>query len=613
MSELSLANLSFNLKSLSVGMEECPSNPLKSLVPSFSGKTIYSKGFRKSVFQLLWKIDACVRDRFSQERALLLALSLTQKAVIAHTDRLGREIKVSEKCFEKAKQFSHWTRQEERDLLKARKVQIEMQNFLSPILKRGVFPNLLQIQALYDQPRLSPLKFQTNKWIELKNHLKESHHHLKILKLQESVKGGITSIRGLYVLHRKEALTAEENRSLKQWVLEVNKANEAGSRLKRFFFRKKPLRVHQFHSTLLSLVRQFNQGASEPKVDSSHLEWELKQLGVKLFSQVDPKQMAFRKRASSTKEIRYFDGEEEKVIQLDQLIQGEIGLSDELVFTLKDQHSLLVLPKNGAELGIEERESQYVENRVEIPKRLEIKLLDSKGRFKIIERGDFSLQNIQWDSLKDKKCEKKIIQLFRGMIKTMVEESYTPKELSLKTLLLINTNDTPEIRTTKVLKRDFFDFKKLRDLSFEFSQNRLSVFKRLIKRSSLPEHHYSLLFKEILDNSLQKEPRSIKDLLQEKAKKDPSINQDPTIMAQCEAFAQSIKNCVEGAEKRILEDYIFEDPEREIDLRARIHDHLLKFYDKTFSMGRLWEGAEKVMIKRVSSSLNLKLKKNECH
>lgn len=446
----------------------------------FYNQGFYSQGIYKKILVIVYKLFSRLfphNPRFQKEQRLTLAMHKTNQSFTNHAEELKRNV---EKCEEHLKMVCagvNLTTAQMDQWQTAKKTITHWNNWMLPLLKKELYPQLDKLVDLVDRTLGKKEENSTKKaWIEyspifekaenLQHFIdleKDSHHSLPIPQLANLAKGNELGIM------EKQVVAA--------WISEINRLAESKPLIGR------QINVRYLHSGLKSIVQMTPSTLGNPL---AHLEGELKQLGCKVFDQIDREHILWRDKVAKELLIKeQIEGKKWELVLEPPLGKVNDRTAQHMIFPLKeDSKKVLVIGYNEASSGLEE----WHHWKFGPPTPLPVACLEQVGRFKIMEREKIPLQDYAWKSTSSELDleDLAVAKLLASMIEKMIKGAFTPTPLTPFGMFFDVENGV--IKTSKPLVYDLFRYHILTKFVLDCANGNEYVHAYLVKQSGLENH-----------------------------------------------------------------------------------------------------------------------------
>jgi hypothetical protein len=220
---------------------------------------------------------------------------------------------------------------------------------------------------------------------------------------------------------------------------------------------------------------------------------------------------------------------------------------------------------------------------------IDFKGMDKEGRFALVDRLRFPLQNIDWDpgmtDLNKKAC-RDIIKLVKGFI----EHDQTPENFSPKFLMF---DKKTRLKSTRIpTQGKNFDFNAVEDFIFEISKSNLNVFQYLMSMTKLTKSKTAEFYRKMVGNALNGVSDSADNVAERKGVVEPSIADRGQDIYK--AVITLKKCCCERLKKAEIAG----------NLDTQVGAQIQIEYDKTCASGILWPDLEDRVVEQLARGTN---------
>lgn len=472
MSHLSISDLSSNYLNTAIAIKK-NENPHEVLIPGIYNDCLYIGGIQKHILQAIYSVWERFQPGIKQQRFNLAILKTHQSLIQILHDLSNDKINTTV-----------WN------------------NWMTPVLRQAIFPNLQKIIDFFDHH----LGVSTeNVWIYgypiMRNLAKEQHIISTEVKTQFPVPSK-SLIRILKCIEDHKAVTTSDSKLITDWMKKLTIGGLRGR-----------VQVRSIHKTIKAVVRKELKLKDETLImqKTALIEWYLEQKGSTVFQQEDKKQLDFCRNFLKNKQLKYMHDDVEKTIVVSN-VKGSDIINDEnehvVVEIQNSNQKLMRLPKNCTRAGIEWVSGCMQEKNQ--PKLIEMKEIDLKGRFYFVHRYDLSLENYEWpknDELSNQ--DKKVFSALITMIKAFNKEQYLPEKLRIEDLKIDLHPHTASIVITNPQPQMEYDFNRVENFIYDTAkggknssatwENRAWLYKKLMTASMMHEKPIAIFYKNFVE------------------------------------------------------------------------------------------------------------------
>ncbi len=315
---------------------------------------------------------------------------------------------------------------------------------------------------------------------------------------------------------------------------------------------------------------------SGEKASLVNLQLRLLQKGLKIFQRPDQDHRIWRGSLIPGDEL---PGKTGKIILGRKIPERECGFRDNQIFAIENIPDCLVaVGENRAYWPLKKEIGEKHQWGIPMP---DVKYIDPKGRFAIIENLTPAIKDNQWTTPPNtqlKPEDRETLTPIANLFRWWKEQSVCPENFSLKHLVF---NQSGALKYTHALLPQPFEFRILEDALFKISQGHLNVYKFLMKESGLCEHITMSYYREIVSQALKNKP-----LDAEKEAISRRIT-DPVVVEQGNELYQTIQKIKQETINALETKFTFSDEGYKF-LHKELNKQLTKWYKGTYSASRIW-------------------------
>lgn len=440
--------------------------------------------------------------------------------------------------------------------------------------------------------------------------------------------------------------------SLKAWVLQIHTVNSSASEKERSAATEKDvvkakkimeearldrIKPHLLHRSLHILTELSLPEASKDTIAKEVAKLEAnfmmieetnKKTTPSLFSEFDHTYLRWRDTIGPGKEIEFptLEGALNKVKLGNELGQTSRKNNKHRVFTIEGNADYVVrIGPNECYLSIIKN---VIENNQLFIPCVEHKAIGTRG-VALVEKADRGLGGMRWETkgaapivLNDINAAKPLIKLGQEMMKNWkIPDDFCTDKLLVKNGSIVST--------TPIINASTFDFSKLEEVIRQYAGDNLPIYKHIVTQCKMKASMYAKTYREVvgcfLSNPEQKEKMGLKvDInLKDKLEIAPEIIGRMSLIpnaTQKEEMKAALLSAMrlyddvqilrEACKEQITLKYVLEEEDKEKMMNC-ISLNILKMYDETYSMSKLWPMRKEVckeVVKEMVEDKKLSLK-----
>jgi hypothetical protein len=212
--------------------------------------------------------------------------------------------------------------------------------------------------------------------------------------------------------------------------------------------------------------------------------------------------------------------------------------------------------------------------------------MDKDGRFALVDRLKYPLQNIAWETNGMTSMNKKACFSIIKLIKAFIAKEQTPEHFSPK-FLMFDKNGL--LKCTRIPKQGKnFDFNAIEDFILELSKNNLAIFQHIMSETGLTKLESALFYRKMVANALNGDSTPADKVAAQTGAVEPTV-----VDRGQELFKAVIalkKHCCERLKKAAIAG----------DLEAQVTAQIQLEYSRTCAAGKLWPDLEEKVVAQLA-------------
>lgn len=538
------------------------------LVPSLWGGALYEVG--DEWYETLWA------------KWLVLFYS-----IMAHLGKEMRSVRFEVALLKTERAFSDYLIHVQQNL-NDDQIVIDWSNWMLPVLKRDVFPNIQKIDDLFKKKNeINEESSHSINWALAYTIFEEVSNQLKVWKCESILSHPFPDDIILKKIVEGTCLDVKESIQLKAWMEAVDAPFY--SFISKWNFLQRKITVRQLHKALAVKVNRAFAKEGIPKGQKkeellilceyalTRFSQEYLKRDFEIFKQPDPKHLKWRYRVAENKKISVGSS----LSEFSELICGDLmgsrkgdlkdfyKVDNHLVLLLnqkiKEQEAVLVIGLNQALLGIELCQRKVLEKALNItPNSL---FVDQMGLFRIDEKLLLPFKDVKWTTKQGEKLtenDQKIATIFINFLHKVMEQKFVSKNFKLENLFLDEKSQS--IKMTQNITQDTFDFFILEKIVNEIGNRYVHRF--IMSDKSIHAHLHVKVMRSVAENYLGSQKKELKVLFEE------SNVDDFSFMEHAYELQKQLENVKSKCLKKTTENGYYTKEETE----KVIEDILLKQY-----------------------------------
>lgn len=445
--------LSRNLLILSEGMPP---------VPKFDSPELCSGWFESTAYRGYWALG----EKGKQEARLKKVVEITQESLKTEMEKYASALD--------SYQSSLWLKsqgvaQELEEIDYAKRVLCQFYNAIFPVIRDRIWPNLAAFCT-----KIEGYSSKDNSALWIKYHLTmlSGEKLFRILAWEKRINLPLPHAHLFQLASGKGEISKKKIGHIQNFLNRWPKEQGAA--------------LHNVLREVHSLWKSRRPHELQPLAD---FECRLFQLNNSLLLQPDDKYIQWIQQVIKTKKIGEYELES-------CLLETDY----QTIFSIKDNlEKVLIIGKNGAMLGMQESAHRASSEIADSPKRA--RLLEYHGDFLIREHLPYNLAAYSWQSVGSNwnSEEKKLFNLIKEMVKTMIRERYTPHLLDARELYF-SLGKTPKLRSLITMTRDHFRYVLIEKCLFDMEHE--GAFQFIMKYSGMKKEDQFKFFRAVVQGEV---------------------------------------------------------------------------------------------------------------
>lgn len=605
---LSFENLSANLQEMYCAISNTEFQNQPQLIANFSGNNIYDsqRGWGR-LWRWIYNFIAYFDGSNPQQNNLKIALEKTDQSFKEQLTLLQTHFKKHETYLSNA---CKGIPQDKNAIVESSEAIVRWQNGILPFL---IFVKKQdpRLQRIVSQNFTSPSQHNQEAPFSCAPEVtKFCKRYVKLINLQAYFKNELP-FKALVSVYKQYKKTEHDE---KEFPVNDPATVQANTKdLERWFEKIKSnsaeIGVKTIHEGLHSFLQHLLGPEVKPAMISAHLAYLIFALqGVPvaeklrdwtgIFTLQDPQHMQWRSSIGPKSTVRCNGN----LIKLGQAVGRKAkGLDKNVLFEIDgDSTKLVWIGHNRAILGLKlqflgryseecTKKSFYQNKKVGV---FNLLAVDTLGRCAIIEKLETSLITIPWKSKLriDEKDKKEIVKI-AVLLKESLDMPTHPNCLDARYVMY---GKDRKLKFSKIPVLVPYSFNRLVDFALQVSNKNQMVYQEIITRSGIDQHKISILYKEVVKQTLAGEIIKARKLTNDAGSKDVRIIKrvrelSKKVLAWKSACQDAIK--IASANKKLKKSAE--------DISKLINIQIQDWYDKTKSVGIIWPDTAKEVEKGI--------------